>query len=480
MDAVIVGGGLGGLSAAVCLAARGLDVTVLEASDRWGGKANTMTVDGVSFDTGPSLITLLDSLDAVFREAGTCLADQVSPREVDGGFRMVFEDAEVVLGHGLDGALDGIEKGLGVAARDEAAAFLSYSQTIWTEVAPRFIWSGAPSALSFFKLGPAHWVRLLKADPFRTMWSAICARVTDPHLRAIFARFATYNGSDPRRAPATLNCIAWVELGLGGYGLEGGVHTLVEALVRVGTGLGVDFRLSTPVRQFLTDSGGICGVETDTERLATRVVVCNADVSHLATQLLPGVMLPTREPSTSGWTAVVRAHRRPRAGHEVLFHQPYLAEFEDIFDARRIPENPTLYICAQEKAHARVGWAEHEPLFVMLNAPAGSGTAEGVREKALARLLQAGVVDPQDRVVWEKSPAGLAAQFPGSMGALYGAASNSQFAAFKRPANRVAKVPGLYLASGGAHPGGGVPLVMQSGRVAAAHALQDARFGRGS
>jgi 1-hydroxycarotenoid 3,4-desaturase len=474
VDALIVGGGLGGLSAAVCLAARGLSVEVLEGADAMGGKAGITVLDGVEVDTGPSLITLVDVIDGVFQDAGTRLRDEVELRVPEGGFELVFPDARVRLGHGLQGTLDGIGEGLGWRARSEAEAFLEYARVIWEEAAPAFVLGQAPGALSMLKLGPAKWMRLLKADPFRTMWDGIRAHVSDPRLLATFARFATYNGSDPRRAPATLNCIAWVELGLGGYGIEGGVHELARALVRVGQRLGVSFQTGARVARIDADGRGVRGVTlADGRRLSAPVVVCNADVNHLASTLLPGSVPPVRDPSTSGWTAIVRDTRRERPAHAVRFGARYEEEFVDLFDHRRPPQDPTVYVCAQEKAHGRAGWTDDEALFVMVNAPAGDGPLGEVGARALERLRAERWIQPDARVVWERTPSQLAARFPGSDGALYGAASNSPFAAFSRPSNAVPGVPGLYLASGSAHPGGGVPLVMQSGRMAAACVLRD-------
>ena len=177
----------------------------------------------------------------------------------------------------------------------------------------------------------------------------------------------------------------------------------------------------------------------------------------------------------SGWTAVLRAARRAdRLPHEVLFPADYDAEFADIFDRDRPPAAPTVYLCAQERCHGMSGWADAEPVFVMANAPAEP--ADRPRPAALwaelesaveHRIRAAGLWGPGDSIVWRRTPTELAAGFPGSRGAIYGAASNDRFAAFKRPPNRVRGVPGLYLASGSAHPGGGLPMVALSGLAAA-------------
>jgi 1-hydroxycarotenoid 3,4-desaturase len=235
----------------------------------------------------------------------------------------------------------------------------------------------------------------------------------------------------------------------------------------------------TPVTEILVDGGAAIGVLlADGGRRTGRAVVVNADVGWLRDGALPGARrhLPTAAaPSMSGWTAVLRAARRPdRMPHEVLFPSDYDAEFADIFDHDRPPATPTVYLCAQERCHGLSGWADAEPVFVMANAPAEPATGsrppevwDQLEDAVTQRIRGAAQWSDGDELVWRRSPTDLAAAFPGSRGAIYGAASNDRFAAFKRPPNRVPGVAGLYLASGSAHPGGGLPMVALSGLAAA-------------
>jgi 1-hydroxycarotenoid 3,4-desaturase len=159
----------------------------------------------------------------------------------------------------------------------------------------------------------------------------------------------------------------------------------------------------------------------------------------------------------------------------VLFPENYLEEFADMFDRQRPPQDPTVYLCAQEVCHGREGWPEHEPLFVMANAPAlaeesnmeANDESRELRARLDARMKAGGLIDADDAPVWTRTPEELARRFRDSRGSIYGAASNDRNAAFKRPGNVVKRLPGLYLASGSAHPGGGVPLAALSGRIAA-------------
>jgi phytoene desaturase len=490
-EVVVLGAGVSGLVAAVELAAAGWAVTVLERGVRAGGKAGIVVVDGVETDTGPSVVTLPHVFDAVFRAAGSSLADEATLFQPAPATRYHYPDGLALdVFSGRERTVASVDAALGADAAAEVDAFLRYAAAIWEASAPHFVEADAPSVLGTLRLGPGVLLRdLPRIDAARTMHRAARARLSDPRLRWLFERFATYNGSDPRRAPATLHCIAHVELGLGVYGVEGGIHALVRALVRVAEGLGVRFRYGVEVVGLIADAHGVRGVATaDGDVVAARHVVSNVDTALLRDRLLPpDLARPLRArhvASTSGWTAILKARRRPeeaRPAHAVLFPTDYAQEFADLFDRDRGPVEPTVYVCAQEKAHRRAGWADHEPLFVMANAPAepahGPRPAEvheALGQRTIARLRAAGLVEPDDAVVWQRSPAGLALDFPGSRGSLYGAASNDLFAAFRRPPNRVPGVRGLYLASGTAHPGGGLPLVALSGRAAARALLADA------
>jgi phytoene desaturase len=482
-DAIVVGAGIGGLAAAITLAAAGQRVLVLEALERAGGKAGVCELAGVEVDTGPSVLTLPEVFEQLLRSAGLDPRVELELRRASPSFRYTYADGvSLDIHHELAQTLRSVNGVLGREAAAELERFMRYAARIWDAAAPAFVFGPAPSVAGILTGGLSGLAALTRIDAHHAMKSAIDARVRSPHLRMLLARYATYNGSDVRRAPATLNCIAHVELALGGFGVTGGIAALVRALERAARKLGVQFRFRLPVGRVRVQGARVVGAESGGSFFPARAVVINAEVAHLVKDLLddgaPHDIRLSESPSLSGYTAIYRARRRERVPHTVLFPNDYAEEFSDLFDRDRPPREPTVYVCSQEACHGRTGWLEHEPLFVMANAPAEK--IEGARPSSLwnelrtavhARLRRSGILERDDELLWERTPAQLALRFPRSRGSIYGASSNGRSAAFQRPSNTVKRIRGLFLASGSAHPGGGLPLAAHSGREAARAAL---------
>ncbi len=492
LDAIVVGAGIGGLSAAITLGAAGKRVKVFEAAPDLGGKAGVTEIEGVEVDTGPTLLTMPEVFDDVLGLAGMSVAADMPLRRAEPAFRYFWPDGTMLdLHHEVEATLASVRGVLGARAANELEKFLEYASGIWSVARRRFLFTEPPTLATFVRLGIGGLREASRLDAWTTMQRALEARVSSRHLRDVLARYATYNGSDPRRAPATLHCIAHVELVQGGAAVLGGTRALVTALERASRRVGVEIETGTAIRGIRVDRGRVVGVETARgEHVAAGIVVANADVAHVASDLLPRPVSRALERpadlSTSGWCAVIRATRREeRAGHTVLFPHDYQGEFVDLFDRGRPPVEPTIYLCAQEKSHGRRGWVSHEPVFVMVNAPAEpvsgrtpDATWAALEARVLERLRHTGLVDPEDGIVWRRTPSDLAERFPGSRGAIYGPASHGIQAAFKRAPNAIAEVPGLYLASGSVHPGGGMPLAALSGMNAARAALKAATADR--
>ena len=321
--------------------------------------------------------------------------------------------------------------------------------------------------------------------PFARLWRELGDYFVDTRLRQLFARYATYCGSSPFLAPATLMLIAHVEQA-GVWTVAGGMHALARALAALGRRHGVEYRYGAHVREITFDRGRASGlILADGERIEADTLVVNADVAAVATGAFgsaAAAAFPGQPPqrSLSALTVALRARTSgfALARHNVFFCNDYRAEFDDLFGRARLPLDPTIYVCAQDRP-GDVATDGRERLFCLINAPAtgdrGSPTPGEIMQcqaNLFAILERNGLhIDPT-QAMETTGPMDFERLFPATGGALYGQATHGWRAAFTRPGSRT-KIPGLYLAGGGAHPGPGVPMAAISGRLAATALLED-------
>ena len=470
---VVVGAGVGGLATAVRLAAAGHRVVVLERNEVTGGKLAVRRHDGCTFDIGPSLLTLPHVFDELFRVAGTTLATEVDLVRLDPQFRYHWADgASLVVPDDPTATADAFEvfaPGAGAAWR----RFDEHGRRIW-DVSERSFFAGpmsSPGQLLRRMRSPRD---LLTIDPLRTLHDRAAEHFADQRLVQWAGRYATYSGSSPYRAPATLACIPHLESRHGCWYPVGGLDALRVALQRVAESVGVEVRPATDVVRIDVRDGAASSVElADGSAVAASVVVANADAEHLYRDLLPDARALRRvrraERSTSGFVLTVAVRgRTPDVGHHnVWFAGDPRAEFAER-EAGRMAGDPTIYACVSavtDPSQAPVG---DENWFLLLNAPAGVELDGELEGRVLLEQLAARGVDLRPRIVGTSTltPGDMAARYRAPGGAIYGTSSNGRRAAFLRPGNRGA-VRGLYLVGGSSHPGGGLPLVAMGARIVA-------------
>lgn len=487
---IVIGGGIGGLSAAIRLADAGWRVTIFEKNPAVGGKMSQITQDGFRWDTGPSVITMRHVLDDLFGAAGRKLNDYLTLLPVEPLTRYFYPDGTV-----LDTSSDLTQMANRIAALDERdvegyRSYLAYAARIHRITGPVFIYDKPPTPRSFTKVPVWDW---LKADPLRTMDAAIRAYVRSPHLRQLLGRFATYVGGSPYQAPATLNVIAHVELSGGVWYPQGGVYKIAEAMARLAQELGVEINTGQGIRRICVDNGRATGVildDTKATQIAADAVVANLDVTTVFERLLPAEpsvktrleQLKRFDPSCSGFIMLlgVRGTHPQLAHHNIFFSDDYRAEFRSIFKTGIPPSEPTIYAAITSKSDSSHAPDGHENWFILVNAPPVSDTydwraeAQNYRDLVLAQLATFGF-DIRGSIVTEQimTPPDLEAMTGAYRGALYGPSANSKWTAFRRPHNRCKEVRGLYFAGGTTHPGGGVPMVTLSGKVATELLLED-------
>jgi phytoene desaturase len=472
-DVVVVGAGVGGLAVAIRLAASGRRVVVLERNDVVGGKLATTTHGGATFDVGPSLLTLPHLFDELFRAGGTTLTAEVETARLDPQFHYHWPDgASLVVPDGADATASAFER-FGPGAGRSWRRFDERGRRIW-DVSTRTFLAG-PLTPRRDLLRRLRSVRDLTAvDPFRTLHGRAAATFDDPRLVQWVGRYATYSGSSPYRAPATLACIPHVEQRFGCWHVMGGLGTLAEALRRVASSLGVDVRTGTDVVRIATTGDAVTGVETATgDVVGAPVVVADAAAEHLYGDLLGDerVLRRVRRAPRSTSALVVLASVRgatPGVGHHnVWFGGDERAEFDEL-GAGRMAAAPTIYAAVPSVTDRSVAAPGCETWSLVVTAPAGIRLDSATAGDRVLALLAARGVDLRQRIEWTDviTPLQLAGRTRSPAGAIYGTSSDGRRAAFLRPANAGAR-RGLYLVGGSTHPGGGLPLVLTGARIVA-------------
>ncbi|MEM6678772.1 MAG: 1-hydroxycarotenoid 3,4-desaturase CrtD [Pseudomonadota bacterium] len=490
---VVIGGGFGGLAAALRLAAAGRPVTLLERAATIGGKARRLAVGTRAVEAGPTVFTMKPVFDALFAAAGSRLEDAITLRPARVLARHAWPcGSRFDLFADLEETVAAVDRLAGPAEADRYRRFAADTEAAWELFRPAFVEATRPTPLDVLaRIGLSGIPGLIRARPSATLWRVLSTKLHDPRLRQLFGRYATYCGSDPFAAPATLMLIAHVER-LGVWTVEGGMTALARAIADLAERHGTEIRTSAEVARIETTAGRISGVElTSGDRIATQAVVFNGDAGALPAGLLGpdvthavrAVKPAARSYSALVWSAVAEPTGFPLSHHTVFFGPDYAAEFEAM-NAGRLPPDPTTYICAMDRdADASAAPSGPERLHIQINAPAtgdaaapGTGTGphppgeeeiEQCRIETEALMARAGLRLSLSPATSRLSrPQDYEALFPGTGGALYGEATRGPFASFRRAPTHT-RIPGLFLAGGSAHPGAGVPMATLSGRLAA-------------
>jgi 1-hydroxycarotenoid 3,4-desaturase len=490
--AIVIGAGVGGLAASINMARAGVRVRLFERAAELGGKLRELPVGGRSILGGPSVLTMRWVFDELFDGR---LDDYVTLVPVEPLCRHFFADgATLDLHRDATRSRDAIVALSGARDGDGYLRFRKQAHKIFEIVRGPFMENAVPSLFDF--MSPRALWQMTQIDGMRTLMRALEDYFVDPRLRQLFARYATYNGSSPFHAPATLAVIAHVENEHGIFAVQGGIVRLAEALARRARELGVDVVTGADVEEIVVEPSG--GPLATTRRARgvrmggaiewADCVIANCDAADAYGRLLahapPARKLFRRyaeeELSLSAYVLLAVAPPAPfeLVQHNVFFSRDYAREFEELVTLRRPPADPTVYVCAED-AHSEQRSNCDQRYFILTNAPPLDERGRAVDWSAEAGRCRDRVEAVLARHGWTLAPSAtrmllppdFAARFPSSRGAIYGLASNSRAAAFKRPANRVPGVDGLYLCGGSVHPGAGLPMVVLSARIATRLAL---------
>ncbi len=487
---VVIGAGMGGLAAALELAHKGFRVTVLDRQPGPGGKMRTVPTDAGPVDAGPTVFSMRSVFDALFHDVGEDLADHVTLTQSNLLARHHWQDGGV-----LDLFADAGESEAAIeafAGPEDAMAFRKFTRRtayLFETLDEPMMRNPDPNPLRVTWSLASDLPRILRAaSPFRTMWDLLSREFRDPRLRQLFARYATYVGGSPFLSPALLTLI-WQAEAKGVHLVKGGMSALAKALEKLCKARGVIFHYNADVSEIIVEQGVVHGVRlAKGEAFLAGTVVFNGDPSALGSGLLgegakpaaPALHRLRRSLSAYVWTFAAEPRGIELAHHNVFFGSDYVNEFNDLFRIRRMPEDPTIYLCAQDRDADNRPLQAPERFQIIMNAPADGDvvvpTEQEIRQcetRTFDRLTAAGLtLEPLAAENTLTTPWDFDRMFPGTGGAIYGAHPHSLMASFRRPTART-KIAGLYLAGGGTHPGPGVPMAALSGRHAAAAIIAD-------
>ncbi|WP_144514814.1 phytoene desaturase family protein [Bacillus pumilus] len=481
---IIIGGGLGGLSAAIRLQSRGVQVTILEKEAALGGKLQHHQEAGYSFDLGPSTITMKSYFEEVFASCHRRMEDYVTFYPISPLTKNVFSDGHTVE---FTPNIEQMESQIAVFSPEDAKQyrpFLQESKKLFEQAEDQFLnrllltWKDKANV----KLVKA----LLSVKPFTTVQRLLRKYFRHPHTLAMFGRYATYIGSSPYEAPAIFNMMAYLEGEKGIYGIKGGTYRLVEAFETLAKELGVQIHLNEQVNKIHVKDRRITGVETAHQMYEADQVIAGADALTVYRHLIdekdrPSFLnqkLATIEPSLSGFVLLLGVPKvyDQLSHHNVFFPENYEQEFKDIFQQKQLPQDPALYICYSGHSEpALSGGPGRSNLFVLANAPYVTKEQdwdmlkETYQQHVKTKLKEKGLFDIDQVTEYEavQTPLDLQRKTGAFHGAIYGMSSNSFKQAFFRINNQSKDIEGLWFVGGTSHPGGGTPMVTKSGQLVA-------------
>jgi phytoene desaturase len=479
--AVIIGAGIAGIASAIRLALKGYAVEVFEANATPGGKLSEINQNNFRFDAGPSLLTLPQYIDELFELAGKEPSQYFGYQKLDVICKYFYEDGTKLTAYAdrekFIEEISAHTKEPAISIGKQAAN----SKTIYELTNPVFLQKPFAGLKTLFtKAGFKALLNLNKLDAGRTMHQANQSLFKDARMVQFYDRYATYNGSNPYSAPATLNIIPHLEQHYGAYFPNDGMYSITTSLVKLATELGVKFNYQMPVDEIVVEGNKTTGIKVNGAMISADVVVSNMDIWFTYKKLLSAqpklhpkkILQQERSSSALVFYWGINKKFAKLDLHNIFFSADYKAEFDHIWQQKTIYHDPTVYINITSKLREKDAPTGCENWFVMINVPANTAQdwdalIKEARKNILAKLsgrlnenigkliISESILDPRD----------IESKTSSYQGSIYGTSSNSKYAAFMRHANQSAKIKNLYFCGGSVHPGGGIPLCLLSAKI---------------
>ena len=477
--AIIIGSGVGGMATAIRLSVQGFEVSVYEKNAGPGGKITSFEKDGFNFDAGPSLFTQPQNIEEVFSLAQEPIQEYFNYQPLQIACKYFYENGKTVQAYTDAGKFAQELKEELNEEPEKVIAYLKESEKIFDNIGTVFLNNSLHKRKTWFNKRSA---KALKANRFGYLFNTLNHHNTNHFSSAeavqLFNRFATYNGSNPYKAPAMLSLIPHLEQNLGTFYPKGGMISITNALYKLAIKKGVRFFFNSPVQEIIQHDAVAKGVVVSNENIIADIVVSNVDVYFTYKNLLSNnnkakkILRQERSSSAIIFYWGINKSFPQLQLHNIFFSKEYKTEFDTIFTHKKISSDPTVYINITSKIESSMCPEGKENWFVMVNVPANTGQnwnqlKVNLRSDILSKLSRMLGENIAPLIVTEQTldPVQIEEQTDSYMGSLYGTSSNSKLAAFFRHANYSDTIRGLYFCGGSVHPGGGIPLCLKSAKI---------------
>ena len=478
LNCAVIGSGIAGLAMAIRLRAKGHEVTVFEANNCVGGKLKEFSKDNYRFDMGPTVLTLPNLIDELFEIHNKEPRDYFSYSKLGTSFKYFFEDGTSINAFSNQELFENeIEK----KTADTKISFRKYVKDIATKYKITknvFIENSLHIPSNFLTKEAANGIaNFYKIDAFKTMDKGNKSFFKDPKMIQIFNNYATYVGSNPFVAPATLNVIQHLEVNMGTYMPDKGMYSIVTALVKLAMEVGVKIELNSLVEKINLTKNKASGISVNGKTMKFDRVISNMDAYFTYKRLLPEIKLPKqlkqpKSASAIGFYWSIDKSFSELEVHNMLFSKSGKLEFDSLFNNHTICDDPSIYISITSK-HVKTDAPKNcENWFVMIHAPHivnqnWKELIETTRKNVIIKINRMLQTNIEQYIKNEEalSPIMIRDQYRSAFGSIYGNSSNGKFSAFLRHPNFTRKVKNLYFVGGTVHPGAGLPMCLNSAKI---------------
>jgi phytoene desaturase len=477
----VIGGGIAGIAVAIRLAVKGYKVTIFEANSQLGGKISEQYIDGFRFDKGPSVLTMPHYVDELFELAGENPRDYFNYDRLDPIFQYFFEDGTILRTHAESEKLIEEFASKTSVEPDDLRTFFKNSKDKLDLTDKVFLQRSLHQWKNYFDWPTLRGIlNFHKVEAFTSMAKSNAKMLKDKKVAAIFNQYASYNGSNPFSAPATLNLISHYEIALGAFYPKGGMHAMIKDLEGLIERSGVQVQLNSRVEELVISDKRAAGIRVCGETLSFDKVVSNSDIFKMYYDLMPTEKKPERtlnQPKSS--SVIVFSWGIDRAFSELKLHNMFMSEnqeqeFNQMFQQKRIPEDPTIYLYISSKKNSTDAPKGKENWFAMVTVPHNTGQdwvklVSDARENVLRKLSRNLKMAIKPHILCESvlDPVKVEQETGSAFGSVFGNSSNGIFAAFLRQPNFSSRIKNLYFCGGSVHPGSSIPLCLLSAKITA-------------